>query len=517
MANKSLFATFRGPLMPAADTVNHEGAPAYALAPKHALAQYAATGCFGRTFYAGAGEQLARVLELCQAVEPEFVARTAVFARRYSYMKDMPALLCAWLSRRDPRLHEAVFAQVIDNAKMLRAYVQILRSGVVGRKSLGTAPKRLVRQWLAARDEDVLFRGSVGADPSMADILKMVHPKPANARREAFYGYLLGRPFDSAAAPPLVLHFERFKAGEELQPPDLPFTMLSALPLARKDWAAIARQASWQTVRMNLNTFARHGVFQEAGMTEHIASQLKDAGEIARARVFPYQLMSAYQNSSAAVPGVIREALQDAMEAAIANVPAIAGNIVVCPDVSGSMSSPVTGARSGATTSVLAIDVAALVTAALLRHNPRARILPFEGQVVPIDLNPRDSVMTNAARLASVGGGSTNCSAPLRLLNQERAPVDAVIFVSDNQSWVDPQPGRGTALLQEWQQLRARNPQARLVCMDVQPYATTQAIEREDILNIGGFSDQVFDCLSAFVSGRLDPEHWIARIEATAI
>ncbi len=517
MANKTLFATFRGMPMPAADAINHESAPAYAFSPKHALAQYAATGCFGRTFYATAEEQLARVLELCQSVEPEFVAQTAIYARRHSYMKDMPALLCAWLSTRDPRLHEAVFSHVIDNTRMLRTYVQIVRSGVTGRKSLGTAPKRLVREWLAARDEDALFRGSVGADPSMADILRMVHPKPANSRREAFYGYMLGRPCDSAALPPLVIDFERFKAGEELDPPDLPFTMLSALPLKRKDWAAIARNASWQTVRMNLNTFARHGVFEEAGMIEHIATQLRDAGEIASARVFPYQLMSAYQNCGADVPAAIREALQDAMEIAIANVPAMDGAVVVCPDVSGSMSSPVTGARRGATSSVLCIDIAALVTAALLRRNPRARVLPFAGDVVPVDLNPRDSVMTNAARLASIGGGATNCSAPLSVLNRERAQVNAVVFVSDNQSWIDPRMGRGTALLHEWQELRARNPKARMVCMDVQPYETTQAADREDILNVGGFSDQVFEVISAFVSGELDPEHWMGRIEAIAV
>src|SRR5258708_30731237 len=103
-------------------------------------------------------------------------------------MKDMPALLCAWLSAGDSRLHEAVFAQVIDNARMLRTYVQILRSGVAGRKSLGTAPKRLVRDWIAGRDEEALFRSSVGQSPSFGDILKMAHPKPAGKRREAFYG-----------------------------------------------------------------------------------------------------------------------------------------------------------------------------------------------------------------------------------------------------------------------------------------------------------------------------------------
>lgn len=517
MANKTLFASARGPFLPAANTVNHEGAPAYAFSPKHALAQYAATGCFGHTYYATADQQLARVLELCSRSDPEFVARTAIYARRESYMKDMPALLCAWLSVHDARLHEVVFDRVIDTLKMLRTYVQIIRSGAVGRKSLGSAPKRLIRQWLATRDEEALFRAGVGADPSIADIVKMVHPKPADSRREAFYGYMLGRPFDREAAPPLVMQFERFKAGEVSTPPNLPFMMLSALPLSQQDWVAIARTASWQTVRMNLNTFARHGVFEEPGMAEIIATRLKDAGEIAHARVFPYQLMSAYQNCSAAVPGIVRDALQDAMEVAIGNVPAVDGDIVICPDVSGSMSSPVTGVRRGATTSVLCIDIAALVTAALVRKNPRAKVLPFAGDVVPVDLNPRDSVMTNAAKLASIGGGATNCSAPLHLLNRQGGRVDAVVFISDNESWVDQGQGRGTELLAEWQRLRAGNPDARMVCLDVQPYETTQAPDRADILNIGGFSDQVFDVISAFVSGRLEPEHWLDRIEATAI
>jgi hypothetical protein len=87
-------------------------------------------------------------------------------------MKDMPTLLCASLSKRAPRLHEAVFARVIDNARTLRTYVQILRSGVVGRKSLGSAPKRLVREWLASRDEDALFSSGAGQNPPLSDIVK---------------------------------------------------------------------------------------------------------------------------------------------------------------------------------------------------------------------------------------------------------------------------------------------------------------------------------------------------------
>jgi 60 kDa SS-A/Ro ribonucleoprotein len=62
-------------------------------------------------------------------------------------MKEMPALLCAILAARNPTLLACIFGRVIDDGKMLRNFVQIIRSGVTGRKSLGSAPKRLVRSW----------------------------------------------------------------------------------------------------------------------------------------------------------------------------------------------------------------------------------------------------------------------------------------------------------------------------------------------------------------------------------
>ena len=110
------------------------------------------------------------------------MASITSYSRTNGYMKDIPALLCAWLSSRDVRLHEVVFEQVIDNMKMLRTYVRILRSGVTGRKSLGTAPKRLVREWIVARSEEQLVRSRIGQRPSPGDIIKMVHLKPADVR-----------------------------------------------------------------------------------------------------------------------------------------------------------------------------------------------------------------------------------------------------------------------------------------------------------------------------------------------
>lgn len=518
MANKNLFKSIIGKMLPGADARNEAGGPAYAFSPEHALAQYIATGCMNGTFYADAEEQLESVLAFCQTVAPEFIARAAIYARERGFMKDTPALLAAILSVKGPELLQRIFHRVIDNGRMLRNFTQIMRSGVTGRKSLGSLPKRLIREWLASHDDIALFNASVGNAPSLADIIKMVHPKPAAKQREAMLGYLIGKEVDQSLLPEQVRRFEAFKREHTGAAPDVPFLMLTALELSREDWIGIARNASWQTMRMNLNTFARHGVFEDAETVRTIAGRLRDAEAIRKARVFPYQIMTAFLASDERTPHEIREALQDAMETATENVPAVEGKIFVFPDVSGSMSSPVTGFRKGATTAVRCVDVAALMTACILRRNPAARVLPFENDVVNISINPRDSIMTNAKQLASIGGGGTNCSAPLALLNRERAQGDLAIFISDNESWVDAGASRrGTATLQEWQAFKQHNPQARLVCLDIQPYGTTQAAEREDILNIGGFADSVFEVIGEFAAGRLATAHWLEVINQVEI
>ena len=504
--------------MPAADTLNEAGGKAYALGPRLTLAQYAATGCLNGTFYASAGTQLDTVLKMAAACDAEFVAKTAVFARQRGFMKDVPALLAAHLAQRDPILLRKVFDRVIDDGKMLRNFVQIIRSGVTGRKSLGTAPKRLVQRWLTARTDDQLLRASVGQQPSLADVVKMVHPKPNSPQRQALYGWLCSRKVEADLLPPLVQAFEAFKESREAAAvPDVPFQMLTALELGPAHWSQIARTASWQTTRMNLNTFARHGVFADPDLTRLIAERLRDADKVRKARVFPYQLMAAYANVSADVPGEVKEALQDAMETATQNVPSIAGKVWILPDVSGSMQSPVTGHRPGATSTVRCLDVAALVTACFLRTNRGAEVLPFTDRLVPVVLNPRDTVMTNAAKLAALPPGATDCSVPLAEMNRRKAKGDLVLIVSDNESWAGRQTGPASALMVEWEAFRKRNPGAKLVCLDIQPHASSQAPERADVMNIGGFSDSVFELIASYADGTLRADHWVGVINAVPL
>ena len=234
MANKSVFTSGVSSVRKASakpDTVNKAGGSAFSMADEAALAQYACTGTFNDTFYSTAEVQLKETLALAQRVSPEFLAKTAIYAREKGFMKDMPAFLLAVLSTRDVELFKKTFPKVIDNGKMLRNFVQMMRSGAVGRKSLGSAPKKAVRSWLQSRKETQLFRDSIGDKPSLADVIKMVHPAPADKSREATYAYLLGKaltPEQAEALPALISQWESFKKDPaSVEVPDVDFRMLS--------------------------------------------------------------------------------------------------------------------------------------------------------------------------------------------------------------------------------------------------------------------------------------------------
>jgi len=520
MANKKLFSQTRGTLLPLADTKNEASGSAYALQPEHALAQMSVTGCLNGVFYANTEQQLDKVLAYTSSITPEFIAKTAVYSRTNGYMKDMPALLCAVLANKDTALLKKVFSRVIDNGKMLRNFVQIMRSGATGRKSLGSAPKKLIIDWLLHQSDTTIFNASIGNDPSLADIIKMVHPLPQNKVREALYAYIIGKEYNQSDIPQIVKEYELFKKDMKSTIPDIPFQFLTSLDLPHNAWRTIARNASWQMTRMNLNTFLRHGVFEDQELTHVIAQRLKDPCAIRKAKVFPYQLLSAFKMTGGDIPVKVRDALQDALENAIDNVPVIKGKVYVCLDVSGSMHSPVTGYRKGSTSNVQCIDVASLIGAAIVRKNPDAEIIPFSEDVVKVTINARDSVMTNAKKLASLPGGGTCCSAPLTMLNKKRKDGDFIIMVSDNESWKESAYGtsnKSTETMCQWNIFKTRNTHAKFACIDLQPYTSVQNKERQDILNIGGFSDSVFDLLTLFNNNQLSSGHWVDTINAVTL
>jgi len=506
-----------------ADAVNDAGGIAYSMSAKHAIAQLAVTGCFNGTYYASGGDQLAHLYKYLPQVDPTFIAKTAVYSATRGLMKDMPVALLAYLAGcKTPEAlaqFKKAFPKVVTNGKMIRNFVQAIRSNKFGRQSFGTSLKKqlagLINSWT---DSYVAF--VTGSDPSMSDIIKMVHPKPVNKERENTINYVLGREFNDVLLPDDLKAYELFKKaltnGESVAFPEVPFEMLTSLSLTDAHWKALAKTMTWNQLRINLNTLLRHKVFEDKEMVQYVVSQLMDAELVKKSRTFPYQLFTAYMFAQSEMPREITIALQKALDYSAENIPEIEGKVWLFVDVSGSMSSPVTGQRGSATSKVSCCNVAGLFAASILRKNPTAEVIQFATRAQLMSgINPLDSIATNAREIGGSSGGGTSCSTALAFLNQNGKKGDLCIYLSDNESWVDSQDSyRGTSTMDEWKKFKQHNPGAKLVCIDLAPNTSTQAHNSKEILNVGGFSDSVYNVISMFMKYGNDVDQFVEVIES---
>ena len=490
--------------------------------PPHALAQYVVTGTYHGRFDASGNTRQAIASVLAQANSPELVAKSAIYARTHGATPELPAFLLAHLAVRDVALMSRVFPRVIDDGRMLRAFVEIVRCGITGRKSFGSAPKRALREWFSSRSPEVIFRQSIGQSPSMSDVIKMIRPPPRNdqgeadAIREALYGYLIGKNIERDRLPALARALEAWKHRDGPLP-DVPFEMLCPYLLSPEEWQTLAERMTIPQLRMNLNTLLRQGVFDADDSVASVVARLTDRDALRRTRPMPYQLFADHRHSDARMPSTIVNALARALEHTVSGIPEIEGRVVVCPDVSASMHSSLVGQRGLATTLVRCIDIAALVSAAVLRRNPGATVLPFSDDVVILDrpLEPFDPILAIIGRLTSLPGGGTSCSAPLRWLNARGEAPDVVVMISDNESC-----SNFIVMAEEWQRLRSRTPKAKLVLIDLQPQRSAQMAgdDGDDaVLRVSGFSDSVFDVLATFARGDLTNGSWLHAIEAISL
>lgn len=512
--NKNLFRN-RRTLAPSTDTRNAAGGRAYSKGDANALAQFAVTGTFQDTFYVGAANQLAKVKELAQSVDAEFLAKLAVYSREHGKMKDMPAYLLATLAARgETELVKRIFPRVCNNSKVLFAFVRIIRSGEVGRKSFGTSLKRLIQQWITGRNNHALFMGTIGhSDPSMADVIKMVHPRPVGETQSNMFSYLLGNSYDLSMLPYDVRVFEQLKRGETREVPDIPFRAMTNIDLDVAQWRAIAVNMPWNTLRQNLNMLGRRGVFDDTGVVRTLADKLADEGNVVACNAFPFELLATWKATRNEVPVEISNALQEAMEVATRNVPKLQGDTLIAVDQSGSMcQGPVTG-RGAKPSIIRVVEAASLIGCSLLRSNKTATLIGFDCAqwsgmrggdmpgVYPMNhLNPFDSVMTNVSKM-NAGGGGTDCSLPFQYLIKNNKRVDNIIVLSDYESWTSTWNGgvNCAPACAAWKTYSRKNPRAKLACVDLQPQNTNQVPDQPGrVINIGGWNDPMFRTLDEF-------------------
>jgi 60 kDa SS-A/Ro ribonucleoprotein len=500
----------------------------------------------GGTHQLAGNAQLVAFLSILGKCDPEFVAKLAVYARHSGKMKDAPLVAALSLLKRDGAqdVGERVFPFVIDNPVQWRNAGAVVMSGLFGTRSFGSRVSRVFNERLFGFGLNYLAaRGLVGNDPSLGDVIRMTHPSAKTqgdkrANWEAFFKYILGREgVDVDALPQSVQDYERFKkdptSGEIPKGIEI-LQVMGMLPTdgsAPQAWSKLAKRMSWTQLFKNIATLARHKAFEDAETLDYVCGVLRDKEKILKSRQFPYAVYNAYRHLAGAptshwrgrglgsgtplAPHEALEALQDVLDiAAVENAPKLDATVAIGIDTSGSMFSPVTGHRKGATTTATLVDVAALFGASAYKQNPLSLILPFDDVAKRISLNARDSVSTITDKIVQGGGGGTNVADVFqKTLDEVRKNKnfrpDAILLLSDMQTWREGQGlqswgwggTRGTDANQTYEVIKQETGKpVKLVCWNLSAGETTQA-KGDTVLNLGGWSEALWRTVVDFLCG----------------
>ncbi len=498
---------------------NREGAPSYQRSLQERLLGVLTTGTLGDTFYASGKELAAEaVTVITEAREacPHFLARALVWARQYGMMKTLPTLGLLILSAggKTRQLFEQAFTQVILTPDDLRYFVATALGGTIpGRKGLGGISVEPVRTFLANISEyhAVKYGSANSTDVSLADIVRLSHPKPATAEAAERLGWLIRGKKALGVNPssnPQIRAFEQLKRAKTeseqialIREGHLPFEVVvpSLTATTPAIWSELLRQAPYMNLLRSLATFTRHQVFANEEHVRYAAERLTDAEAIKRSRVLPFRFFNAWK-AYCQLEGSdsrVADALRQALELSFGNLPSLGDRrIALGPDVSGSMSAGKISEES----STRYIDIAGIFTGALLRRiEGQAVVLPFDGSVRSGHFSARDDIMVTAEKLAAYGGGSTAVGAPVEYLLDRKIAVDVFIGITDNVEWAYGQ-GYSTsgAFLPLWHRYKAEiAPQAQAFLVTIAPYGDAVApAGTKGVHFIYGWSDRVLNYIS---------------------
>lgn len=503
-------------------TLNDAGGLAFSNTKKAALAQLVSVGTFRDGFYLKDEEQFKNLKDILDSLlnKPngtEFVAKCCIYSYEYGKMKEMPAFLAAWLSIHDLENFKIVFKRVINNGKMIHNFVKYMRSGIVGRKSLGTVPKDCVKNWIGEQSTLTLLNASVGTSPSLADIIRMVHPKAKTEQENELFRFILGFDYDINKLPQQVQQLIAFRKGEIETAPPVRMELFTGNKLTQNQWVELAKNISWNGLRQNLNTFERQGVFKDEENEKLLANKLNNSEMVEKYNIFPYQLYSTWANIH---NRTFKNVLEKLIEISLKNVPNFKGKkLALFSDVSSSMLSPITGHKQGSSSSISCGEVAGLFLTSLKVANPDAIVKLFNTKIIHCSDILSENVFETIKNIKKTLNGGTSCHVCFDYLLKKKEVVDYIIMMSDNESWFikNSNYGSNKVLTKSlWEKYKEKiNPNAKLICIDLIPNTTIQVKNDPDVLNIGGFSESIFDVIKQFLEEEV--KDWVSFIDGTIV
>jgi hypothetical protein len=361
--------------------------------------------------------------------------------------------------------------------------------------------------------------GQAGDGYGLARVVDLVHAKPVAPWQGDLFGHALDELHKRDKPIPESLRMltarqellsmpqdERRKflaskgAQERLKAAGITWEALSGWlggALDAKFWESLIPTMGYMALLRNLRNFEKAGISRDA--RKAVQERLADPAQVAKSRQFPFRFLSAYR----AVEGDWwNEALSDALDASVGNLPKFKGRTLVLVDTSGSMRSSISDKSS-----VSHVDIGALFGVALAKAGMDTELYGFADGVFKHELPKGGSILKGIQsfdkKIGSVGHGTET----IKSLKAAWNGHDRVILVSDMQAFADyGSYGYGWGTQRNSEKVTSTVP-AEVVMYGLNPSgyrSTALDLSKPNRYEIGGFSDQVFRMMALIEAGNAD-------------
>lgn len=462
---------------------NFEGGTSYTFKdtnPKLHLYQLTAS-CFYNepTFYGEQGDTERQITQVAQSIEDMyFVPKLAVYCREQMYLRTTPVVLMTeaiikWGRATNktgliPYMNR-VLLRVDDMIEMFAYWKQ--RTGI---HTLPIIMKKVFKKKIEEAGEYKLAKySSPRSEFKLKDIIIMAHPR-------GDYKKII---------------------ENELRNTQTWEANISVKGTSKESWTEILPKMQPLAFLRNLRNLERNGI---EDLESWISKKLTPEN-IVRAKIFPFQILSAYKAVS--TTGV-KEMLEGLMPYTYQNLPKIDGYTAVFSDVSGSMNLPLS-AKSQMTYKEVAI-LSGLLGSRIFSSSIFG-IFASEFGMVPY--GPNDNILEKSRALLNNNlGGGTEAWKCIQYLLDTRTKVDRIVIFTDCITYnTEGYYGREVAdLLKEYR--RKINNDCIFYNVDLSKYGMPMVNEGSNNYFINGWSDKIFQYLGIIENmGRQDIDKLITE------
>ena len=527
---------------------NFMGEMAFKMEDKEELVSTVMTTFLHNEYYEKESDKVSRIQSLLKKVDPLFAAKLAIYARNEGNLRSVTHLVSAEIAKYiggsewAKRFYNKIVVRPDDMSEIISAYAQINGMKQNDIKKIPNAIKRGFKSALERLDAYQLDKYKMNnRSVSMIDLIRLFHPKGVQKNAEAFKRLVNGESLDDLYETK-ILEKQMTKAGKDTKD-----STIEEKNAAKEEAISGVLDNVKGMPIMNLIRNLRNIILYAPNKVDDACAQLRIEKKILNSRLLPFRFATAYSEIEKMVydeskkadtdiafesdiksneltkeqfdecKGKILDALEDALQYSVNNIPELEGNVAVLIDHSGSVRGDCGGSsRVSAFSKTNTAMIGNLFGSMMAYRQKNVYVGLFGDRLINVpmkrDMKLLDFNEYSYEEGAKCGGGTeTGIYDFIEKCVKENKKVDNVVVFSDCQigngysftSWYGHSSSQNGKHFHElFKKFRKINPSCNWIVVNLRQSGSTSVFDKSQrILNIAGWSDKIFDVIKSQCKG----------------